>query len=102
MYRGTTPVLEIHVDTEMDFGDIERLWLIFKTSTREVTRELDTLTLNNEEKTITCTLTQEETLKFANNSVVEVQLRGLNRGGVAWASDIGSVNADRILKDGEI
>lgn len=102
MYRGTTPVLEVHVDTDMDFDEIEKLWLIFKTPTRELVRELDTLTLDNEEKTITCTLTQEETLKFSNNSVIEVQLRGLNASGIAWASDIGSVNADRILKDGEI
>lgn len=105
MFRGTTPTIEIKVETDMDFNDIQKLWLTFKTQTQEVTKQLDEVQLDNENKTITCTLSQTDTLMFPDDSRVEVQLRGLSvvqGDSKAWASDIGATTAKRILKGGEI
>lgn len=101
MYRGTTPTLFLELDTELSLTDISEMWVTFKTSTVEVTKSLSDVTIDDENKTIVVSLTQEETLKLYNGNC-EVQVRFRDESDLAYATTIANVNIGRILKEGVI
>ena len=101
MYRGTTPTLFLELDTELSLTDISEMWVTFKTSTVEVTKSLSDVTIDDENKTIVVSLTQEETLKLYNGNC-EVQVRFRDESDLAYATTIADVNIGRILKEGVI
>ena len=87
MTQGTTPTLVFELDIEP--GTLVSLYLTFRQGYgREVTRREDSITADNDAKTLTVTLTQEETLKFEEGGNVEIQLRAVTTTGAALASAI--------------
>ena len=57
---------------------------------------------DNDAKTLTVTLTQEETLKFEEGGNVEIQLRAVTTTGAVLASNIVALPVERILLGGVI
>lgn len=103
MYRGTTPSLTFNIKTELDLTEIAECWVTFKSkqSNKVQTYTFDDLIIDSEAKTITITLTQEDTLYFSPGTV-EVQIRLRTTDDLAYASNIKELDIGRILKDGEI
>lgn len=103
--RGTTPTIVFDIDTELDLNEIAELWITFKTKVgtrlREKTFTLDDVSLDDEQKTITLPLTQEDTLHFSE-STMQVQIRLRLNNDLAYASDIVDTEIGKILKDGVI
>lgn len=101
MYRGTTPTFSFRLNTDIDFEQIEVLYVTFRSQLFEISFDKNDCTLDNETKTISVQFTQEQTLKFSPGSVnVQIRLRvGRHR---AYATPIKSIDISQILKDGVI
>ena len=102
MIRGTTPTHKLNVNVNLTSAKVyvtykQRGSVIVERSNEDTN---DTLIID--EKSITLTLTQEETLKFYANEKVEIQIRAVFEDGEAIASNIVSLYTDKILKEGEI
>ena len=101
MTQGTTPTLVFKLDIEP--GTLVSLYLTFRQGYgRELTRREDSITADNDAKTLTVTLTQEDTLKFEEGGNVEIQLRAVTTTGAALASNIVALPVERILLGGVI
>ena len=99
MTQGTTPSYIFALkDKKLNFEDIEIFVITLKSCSAEVTHnsEEPCVTLDNEKKTITLTLTQEETLSFKEGEA-EMQLRGKFIEGTAFASKVCRVPVERSL-----
>lgn len=101
MTRGTTPTIVLTLDTDLPLNNIAELWVTFKASTVEVTKDLSEVLLDSENKTITVELSQEDTLKLYNG-ICEVQVRFRTSSDLAYATSIATVDVNRILKGGVI
>lgn len=102
MYRGTTPTICWNISDNLEFEDIDQVWMTFKDENGEkLTKSAEQLTFDEENKTITYDFTQEETLKFAVGNI-ETQLRILTTDGQAFATSIQTFHIDKILKGGVI
>ena len=100
MYRGTTPGLEINVG-DIDLTKVTELWLtLSQHGTVKINKTLDEVTIDG--STVTCTLTQEETLDLKAHASTLVQMRFLMDDGQAMATPIVKVPVEAILKDGVI
>lgn len=100
MRRGTTPIISLEVD--FDFTDWE-LFVTFKNGLKTITIENDGLTLEVDKgiSTIDVLLSQIQTLSFNANTKCEVQIRAY-KDGSAVATEIETVDVERILMDGVI
>ena len=104
--RGTTPTLTFNVKNEqMDLTEIAEVWITFKTKPgiklKEKTYDINDVTIDAVEKTITLSLSQEDTLDFADsNMFVQVRLR--MNDDMAFASAIIETSIGHILKEGVI
>lgn len=97
--RGTTPTIEF--DLPFAYEELDVLYITFNQNGKTVFEK----TLDDckcEEKAWSCKLTQEDTLNLTDRYDVEIQLRGKNKAGVAFKSDIERRDVGRILKDGVI
>lgn len=102
MFRGTTPTIVFHVNSiDINLDDMSQVWATFKSQTREVTKEIGDLEIDNTKKTVTAILTQEETLQFGKCDLY-CQLRLLFYDGKAFASSIKRLKVEDILKEGVI
>ena len=101
MRRGTTPTINITVDSDLT-GYV--IYLTFRQNDgQSITKTNDDLNIDvDDDKTfIDCTLTQAETLMFNPPNYIEVQIRAVTPGGqTAVASTIASIPIERILQDG--
>ena len=96
---GTTPTLTFTIPFET--SSITALYISFmKAGAVRVEKDISHCTLG--EKTISCALTQEETLKFGNEQKIEIQIRAKKTTGEAVASNVMSVMTSKVLKDGVI
>lgn len=104
MYRGTTPTLIFNLSksSELDFDDLTEIWVSLKLKTYARTWTMSECVLDNEEKTITITLSQEDTLKMPATEHMKAQIRLLMYDGTALATNIVDVNVEEILKEGVI
>ena len=114
MIRGTTPTHVFNVDIPLD--NIAVLYVTYKQGKDIVLEKtLDDVEINAEEKTISVTLSQEDTLKFKNTNfswlnpnqnkkdmMIQCQLRIKYNDDSALASNIMLLDVYDILKDGEI
>ena len=64
MYRGTTPTLIYNVNSNLDLNGMLQIWVTLKNLMYEKTFEKDNIIVDNENKTITVELSQEDTLLF--------------------------------------
>lgn len=97
MKRGSTPVNTFDVDIDLTGATVYITYVqngkvVVEKSGGDVTITADTLS---------CTLTQEETLAFANGDV-EIQIGYVFPDGTADRSDIIRTKAERILHEGVI
>lgn len=100
MFRGTTPTIFLTLETELPLENLAELWVTFKSSMVEITKQLSEVEVNTETKVVKVTLTQEETLQLFNGSC-DVQIR-FKIGELAYASTIEKIDIERILKEGVI
>ena len=99
MIRGTTPTLEF----TLPFGtDILAEAFITLSQNGEVVIDKRLSECKCEKETLSVRLAQEETLKLDGQCKTEIQIRARTLEGEALASNIITVNTDRILKDGVI
>lgn len=97
MIRGTTPTLVLRLPQEIAF---DRLYVTFsQRGSVVVEKTLDDVAIDGAQ--IAVPLTQADTLAFAGDTAVELQLRA-TASGMAYASRIVRVAVSDILKDGEI
>lgn len=103
MYRGTTPSISFKINTDLDLTTISECWVTFKAhiGNKEKTFDISDLIINPEEKTITVSMSQDETL-FFNTGTIDIQIRLRTNDDLAYASDIKEIRMKKILKDGEI
>lgn len=102
MYRGTTPTIKLNFfSSGLELSDIKEIWVTMKSVLHKRTFVKREFELDDVEKTASLTISQSDTLKFANGDV-RIQLRVLLNDGSAFASNIKTLNMGEILKDGEI
>lgn len=101
MYRGTTPTLIYNVNSNLDLNGMLQIWVTLKNLMYEKTFGKDNIIVDNENKTITVELSQEDTLLF-NGKEVNTQIRFLDSTGKAYASNIEKIELNNILKEGVI
>lgn len=112
--RGTTPTHVFYSDVSLE--NVSELYITYNQyGSTIVEKNLDDVTIDINENSITVPLTQQETLLFKNKNWswldpnrnisygnVRVQCRIKFEDGNVIASDIISIDIDDILKDGEI
>ena len=100
MRRGTTPTVEITVHG-CDLSEFVTIYVTFRQGTTTIDKTGEDLEVV--ENKIAVFLTQEDTLSFdSSKRTVEVQIRAVNEGGVAVASNIRQIPVDAVLKEGVI
>ena len=94
--RGSTPihVFELPFETNL----IEKVRVTYSQNRRPVLSKEDFVFL---EKSVEIKLSQEETLLFTNDRLVEIQLKVLFKDGTVQVSDIMEMACDRCL-DNEV
>ena len=102
MRRGTTPTLELTL-TGVEAIAADTLYVTLKQSHIEITKTNSDLSIEDgdSESVINLYLSQQETLSLRKGTC-EIQVRGINALGDAWASDIAAINIKEILRDGVI
>ena len=104
MIRGTTPTHIFKTNADLSEG-VSELYITYEQGTTVVEKTLSDCTIDTEDgvSSITVTLTQNETLSFADSGyVADVQIRVKFNDGTALASNILRVPISKILKDGVI
>lgn len=99
MVRGTTPTLEFTLPFSTELL-AEAYVTLSQNRTVVVDKPLDECERNG--NILSVKLKQEETLLLDSECKTEIQIRARTHEGEALASDIITVNTDRILKDGVI
>lgn len=96
MTRGTTPSYIISFKEEIQFDSVDTWSVTLKQIPYEV--NIDDPEIDLVEKTLTVTLTQEQTLGFRKGTA-ELQVRGVFADGTAFASNIGCVPVYPVLDE---
>lgn len=98
MTQGTTPSYIFRFKRNLDFSEVALFQITLQSCRIEVTHTSDDecVHVDAEQKTITLTLTQAETLQFKEGEA-EVQVRGRFRDGTAFASKVYRVPVNRSL-----
>jgi hypothetical protein len=94
MRRGTTPTHTFSLPVPAD--EVASFRVIYNQNGKNVLTR-DDAELNG--VTATLKLTQEETLRFISSVRVEIQVRLLTNDGDALASDVITINVDRLLEN---
>ena len=101
MYRGTTPTLIFKLDTELDLTTLTQVWVTIQNGETQYTYDITRVTIDNEDKTLSISLTQEETLAY-NRVISLAQIRLLTSDGKALATNVVDINIHNVLKGGVI
>lgn len=99
MRRGTTPAIVLTVDMDITSYTV---YVTLKNRSAELTLTNGAIVMEYEDDktSIAFSLTQEQTLKFGTGTC-EVQVRAIHDG-TAIATDIKTMDVNRILKEGVI
>ena len=63
--QGTTPTIVATVKSDIELSTVTELWFYISQSNRVIVdKTLEDVTIDTEEKTISCTLTQQDTLNL--------------------------------------
>lgn len=103
--RGTTPRIRIYTKKfDVSLFNSDSIYVTFKQN-RYASKTLEKsggdVIVDTQQNCLVVSLTQKDTLYF-DSTDVEIQIRGITRGGAAVASKIIKVPVYRILKDGVI
>lgn len=99
--RGTTPTIRYTFST-VQVSTIRTAYLTLKQTSCNIELDLTSATVDAENNALEWKLSQEDTLKINASNRVDIQVRYKLADGSAGASQITSINAYKILKDGEI
>lgn len=102
MRRWTTPKIPLRL-RKVETLATDHLFVTISQGYRQLTIESgsDQLEVDAEEHLVYVTLTQEQTGYFKSDDA-EIQVRGISDLGVAWESQIKTINVGRALLNGEI
>lgn len=101
MIRGTTPTFKLLLnDEEVDLTAAANIYATFKQGTVLITKTGEDLTVTEHE--VDVYLNQEESLKFKEGDVLEVQLNWTYSDGKRACSNIIRVNVGRNLEGGTL
>lgn len=105
LIRGTTPTITFKVTSDVDFSDIAEIWLTVAdfstTGKRTYKLSENEVALDPEEKTITASMSQEDTLQLKSN-MVQLQIRLLDKSDLSYATPIFDVPLSTVLEGGVI
>lgn len=99
MYRGTTPTLCLSLVTSLDLSKVDGVWVTFKSPCAEMTFTGEDVVVNDAERKLYVSMTQNDTLSFGTGKV-KVQARLLMEDGKAFATDVEEVPVEAILMEG--
>lgn len=98
MKRGTTPTITISINgAKVD--DIGKMFITIEQGDLQL--DITEYSKNTEANSVSFTLTQDQTLYFAEGTVL-MQIRAVNSDGVAIATSIAELQVEEILKEGAI
>ena len=101
LIRGTTPTFEITVKTEIDLHQVSEVWIYISQQNKvKVNKELEDVTFDYENRKMSITLTQDDTLGLKEGDAI-LQIR-LLMGDVAMATIGHQIEVLPIYKDGVI
>ena len=102
LIRGTTPTIIITVQTEIDLHQVAEVWIYISQQNKvKVDKQLENVTFDYEERTMTVTLSQEDTLNLKEGDAL-FQIRLLLQDGTALATLASEVEVAPIYKGGII
>lgn len=102
LIRGTTPTIIITVQTEIDLHQVAEVWIYISQQNKvKVDKQLENVTFDYEERTMTVTLSQEDTLNLKDGDAL-FQIRLLLMDGTALATLASKVDVKPIYKGGVI
>lgn len=102
LIRGTTPTIIITVQTEIDLHQASEVWIYISQQNKvKVDKQLDDVTFDYEEKTMSVTLSQDDTLALKEGEAV-FQIRLLLMDGTALATLASKVDVKPVYKQGVI
>lgn len=102
LIRGTTPTIIITVQTEIDLHQVSEVWIYISQQNKvKVNKQLEDTTFDYEERTMTVTLSQDDTLALKEGEAL-FQIRLLLANGTALATLASEVEVAPVYKDGVI
>ena len=100
--RGTTPSIVFDFDEDLDFEEMEQIWVTLRDGHQRVYNwPISRLTLDSERNEITLDLTQAETncMAWGNG---DVQIRFLTKTGAAFGTYKEPIDIENVIKGGII
>ena len=102
LIRGTTPTIEISVQTEIDLHQVAEVWIYIAQQNKDkVNKKLTDVTFDYEHRKMSVTLSQEDTLALKEGDAV-FQIRLLLMDGTALATLASNVDVKPVYKGGVI
>ena len=102
LIRGTTPTIIITVQTEIDLHQVSEVWIYISQQNKvKVDKQLEDTTFDYEERTMTVTLSQDDTLALKEGEAL-FQIRLLLMDGTALATLASKVDVKPVYKQGVI
>lgn len=102
LIRGTTPTIVITVQTEIDLHQVSEVWIYISQQNKvRVDKQLEDVTFDYENRKMSVTLTQDNTLALKEGEAL-FQIRLLLVDGTALATLASKVDVKPIYKPGVI
>ena len=102
LIRGTTPTIVITVQTEIDLHQVSEVWIYISQQNKvRVDKQLEDVTFDYENRKMTVTLSQDDTLALKEGEAL-FQIRLLLVDGTALATLASKVDVKPVYKPGVI
>lgn len=102
LIRGTTPTIQITVQTEIDLHQVAEVWIYISQQNKvKVDKQLEDVIFDYEERMMTVTLTQTDTLALKEGDAL-FQIRMLMNDDKALATIASKVTVKEVYKGGVI
>ena len=99
--RGTTPSISFKITSDIDLSKLTEIWFTIKDEKAGIERTFklsdNEVAVDNVEKTLTVTLSQEDTLSFRSR-MIQIQIRAKDDGNLSYATQIMDVALADVLK----
>lgn len=100
--RGTTPTIEITVQTEIDLHQVSEVWIYISQQNKvKIDKQLEDVTFDYENRKMSILLSQDDTLALKEGEAL-FQIRVLLMDGTALATLASEVEIAPIYKEGVI
>lgn len=101
--RGTTPTIIISIQTEIDLSELSAAWIYISQQNKvRVCKDLDDITIDQEEMTLSIIFSQEDTLALKAGIEAFFQIRLRMEDGTALATTAQKITIKEVYKDGII